>query len=176
MRAIDSELLTEFLKLAGERLEGDWVLLGGTVLPALGIGDRVTLDIDIAGPPGGGQEQLLAVMEIAEDLGLPAEAVNPAAAFFLQRIRGWQKHLVLLHRGAGARIHRPDATLFLLLKLRRLSEADLSDCLAMLRFARREGERLDRARVRRALSSEAEKVHSPGWHQRAEILVQALKT
>ena len=37
MTGIDHTLLVRFVTLVVERLEGDWVVLGGTVLPLLGI-------------------------------------------------------------------------------------------------------------------------------------------
>ncbi|MBF0443814.1 MAG: hypothetical protein HQK54_18040, partial [Oligoflexales bacterium] len=75
--AITEELIHSFLKLAGERLEGDWVILGGSVLPLLGINYRVTIDIDIGSClPDVSQKQILILMEIAEKLGLPVESVN----------------------------------------------------------------------------------------------------
>ena len=151
MNAVDRRTLRRFVALAAERLRGDWVLIGGGVLPLLGVEVRVTVDIDVAGPDDAGMDQTLVLMGIAEELGLPVEAVNQAGAFFLRRIRGWERHLVELHRGRRARILRPDATLFLLLKLDRLTESDLTDCVEMLRLARRGGERVDRRRVRGAI-------------------------
>ncbi len=121
--------------------------MGGSVLPLLGVEYRVTLDIDVAGPDDAGMDQALALMEIAEELGLPVEAINQAGAYFLRRIRGWERHLVEIHRGRGARILRPDATLFVLLKIDRLTESDLTDCVEMIRLARSGGERVDRRRV-----------------------------
>ncbi len=53
-------------------------------------------------------------------------------------------------------IYRPTATLFLLLKLRRLSEQDLSDCLDLLRKVAAESAPLDTARVLAALDGLAE--------------------
>lgn len=36
------------------------------------------------------------MMEVAEDLGLPIEAVNSPADFFLERIPGWRDQLEFL--------------------------------------------------------------------------------
>lgn len=33
---MNASLLKRFVELAGERLEGDWVILGGAVVPLLG--------------------------------------------------------------------------------------------------------------------------------------------
>ena len=73
--------------------------------------------------------------------------MNSSADFFVRRIDDWREHLVVLHRGARATIFRPDATLFLLLKLARLSEVDLADCLTVIGL----GEAIDRVRVQLAL-------------------------
>ncbi len=136
-----------FLDVAGERLEGDWLLIGGA-LAAVWLGvERRTEDIDMVGL-GGTAEERIALMDLALGHGWPVETVNSAADFFVRRVPGWRDELELLHRGPGARILRPSPTLFLLLKLSRLSEADLGDCLALLaRFA------VDAPRVRAALDA-----------------------
>jgi hypothetical protein len=92
-------------------------------------------------------------MELAADASIPIEAVNSAADFFVRRIVGWRDQLVELMRGASAVIYRPSATLFLLLKLERLSEADLDDCLTMISHCARTGESIDVARVIARLDS-----------------------
>ena len=74
----------------------------------------------------------LELLGLAHDLGLPVEAVNSAADFFVDRIVGWRQLIEPFRQGAGARIFRPSPTLFLLLKLRRLSARDLDDCLSLL--------------------------------------------
>ena len=130
MTAFDRRLLTRFVRLAGDRLTGDWVVMGGIVLPLLGVEHRVTVDIDLAGPADATNAETFALMEIAERLGLAPESINQAGAHFLHRVRGWQDDLVLLHQGRRARLHRPGVTLFVLLKLSRLSESDLADCRA----------------------------------------------
>jgi hypothetical protein len=92
-------------------------------------------------------------MELAADRSLPIEAVNSAADFFVRRIDDWRDHLVELLRGSTATIYRPSATLFLLLKLERLSEADLDDCLAMMSHCAGTGESIDVGRVRARLDT-----------------------
>ncbi len=157
MIPVNQRLLQRFLRLAGKKLTGDWVLIGGSVLPVLGITHRVTLDIDLAGPPKSGQQQMLVLMEIAESLGLPVEAINQAGAFFLRKIKGWQRSIVLLHQGESATFYRPDVSLYLQLKLERLSESDLEDCLALVAYAQAIGEPIRTKKLRtlidRALAS-----------------------
>jgi hypothetical protein len=92
-------------------------------------------------------------MELAAAAGLPIEAVNSAADFYVRRIPDWRQQLVELHRGSRATIYRPSATLFVLLKLPRLTETDLDDCTALLRHVRATGEAIDRARVVAALDA-----------------------
>jgi hypothetical protein len=145
---IDAATLARFVALASERLEGDWVVIGGAVLPLLGIAHRVTLDIDVAGPDEADMRQMNVLLEIGEELGLPIGAVNQAGSYFLHRIEGWAGHLVPVRRGRRATVHVPDATLFLLLKARRLTETDLADCEKVVEWARAHGKPIDVERLR----------------------------
>lgn len=137
---------------AGERLEGEWLLIGGAAAAVWFSSARTTEDIDLVSL-GGTQAERLALMELAADAGIPVEAVNSAGDFFVRRIPDWRDHLVVLHAGARATIYRPSATLFLLLKLSRLSAVDLEDCLALIDHARQTGEAIDVARVRGAIDA-----------------------
>ena len=56
---VGGPLLRRFLDLAGERLRGNWVVIGGCVLPLRGVEHRTTLDIDIAGPDSAGMKDTL---------------------------------------------------------------------------------------------------------------------
>ncbi len=174
MRSLDTELLQRFVDLAAERLRGDWVVIGGCVLPLLGIDHRVTLDIDVAGPKDADTEQVMILMEIAEELGLPVEAINQAGAFFLRRIEDWPEHIVEVRRGEHAALFVPDATLFLLLKIRRLTASDLSDCLEMIKLARARGEEIDVARVRSAARTLEERESTADQRRRLTSLLEAL--
>lgn len=145
MKPISSALMKRFVIAAGDRLRGDWVIIGGAVLPLSGIDVRVTVDIDIAGPTSSTQAEMLTLMEIGESLGLPVEAINQAGAFFLQKIPNWEKSLVEIYRGTSATIFRPNVNLFIRLKIGRLSESDLNDCIAFLKFARTKQETVDQA-------------------------------
>ncbi len=129
--------LRRFLDLAGSRLDGEWILLGGTVLPLLGVEYRVTADIDLVNLRESQSGSALRLMELAEKLGLPIESINQAAAYFLHKIPKYQKHLVLLHQGKSATLYRPDAYLFVRLKLGRLSESDLSDCIEFIKLEKK---------------------------------------
>jgi hypothetical protein len=149
---LDRTRIEQVLDAACERLSGDFVLVGGALVAVWLEPRRVTEDIDLVGVSGSASERF-ALMELAEGLGLPIEAVNSAADFFLFRIDGWLDQLELLRSGRKAKIFRPSPTLFLLLKIGRLSEQDLDDCLALLAKVDAEGLALDRSRVRRALDA-----------------------
>ena len=142
----------QFLQLAADRLDGEWLLIGGGAAAAWFAAGRTTEDLDLIGLANT-QDERYALMELATEAGLPVEAVNSAGGFFVRRIPDWKAHLVVLLRGGRATIYRPDATLFLLLKISRLSEVDLGDCLALLGHAEQTGEPVDVARVRAELAA-----------------------
>ena len=84
-------------------------------------------------------------------LGLPVETLNSAADFFVERIDGWRQEIEIFRKGSQGTIFRPTPTLFLLLKLGRLSEQDLDDCLALIELAHRTAMPLDRQRLSNAV-------------------------
>lgn len=69
MKTLDPVLLKKFLKIAGEKLTGKWVLIGGTVLPLLNSDYRTTVDIDIVSIDDENQGNTLKLMKIAESKG-----------------------------------------------------------------------------------------------------------
>ncbi len=147
---LDRARIERLLESAAEKLTGDWVLVGGAAAAVWFAPSRTTEDIDLIGPQGTNADLLL-LMEIAESHGLPVETINAAAGFYLRRVIGWNQELVLL-RGGHAKIYRPNATLFLLLKISRLGEKDLDDCLSLLAWSNTHAEAVDRARVATALA------------------------
>jgi hypothetical protein len=148
----DRARIQALLELAGERLTGEWLLIGGAAAAAWFAPVRTTEDIDLIGL-GGSLAERLALMDLAASAAIPIEAVNSAADFFIRRIDDWREQLVLLHRGASATIYRPSATLFILLKLARLSAVDLDDCVALREHCETSGEMIDRARIRARLDA-----------------------
>ena len=174
MKVLDAKTLARFVVLAGERLQGEWVIIGGCVLPLLGVEHRVTVDIDIAGPDDTDMRQMLALMEIAEELDLPVETINQSGSHFLRLIEDWRERLLEIHRGVEATLYVPDATLFLLLKLRRLTEADLLDCREMLSLSRRHQMAIDKERVRVAAHAALESAPVQGRRARIKSLLRAL--
>lgn len=139
MKVIDSKVSKKFLELASKELTGDWVVIGGTVMILMGISERVTVDIDLAGPETATQADTLRLMTLAEKVGLAPEAINQAGAFFLRKISGWRKNLVEITRTQNFSLSRPNAFLFIQLKASRLSESDLADCLNMLKVEKLSG-------------------------------------
>jgi hypothetical protein len=144
----DRSRIQALLALAGDRLDGDWLLVGGGAAAAWFSPARTTEDLDLVGLAGT-QAERFALMNLAVEAAIPIEAVNSAADFFVRRIAGWRDELVVLVRGARATIYRPSATLFVLLKLARLTAVDLDDCLGAIAT----GDPLDRARVTAAIAA-----------------------
>lgn len=135
----DGAAVQRLLATAVERLDGSWLLVGGALVTAWLEGERRTQDVDLIGPEGT-REERLALLDLADELGLPIEALNTAADYFVRRVDGWESETRLLLEGSRGRILRPTVTLFLLTKLSRLSESDLGDCLAALRWWREDGQ------------------------------------
>ncbi len=135
--------MEKFIAKVLTKLEGEWVIIGGTVLSLLGIDGRVTMDIDMVSINNKSSNgQSIKLMEIAESLGLPVEAINQAGEYFLSKVDGYQAHLVLFAESKKCKIYRPDAFLFVKLKLARASETDLSDCIAFLKHNEEEARAL----------------------------------
>jgi len=171
---LSSKQIRSIVERAANRLSGDWVLLGGALAALWFSAARVTEDIDLI-PMGADRDGRHELMEFALEEGLPLEAVNSAADFFLRRIAGWAGELELLHTGSRARIFRPTPTLFLLLKSGRMSEADLEDCVQLIDFAQRHALAVDRGRVREHVLSLPEP-ESSGSKTRRDCLLRALGT
>lgn len=149
---LDRHRLEGVIEAMAEHLEGDWLLIGGALVALWLEPRRVTEDMDIIGLTGT-QEERFRLMQFAEGAGLPIEAVNTAADFFVRRIAGWRDEIELFRSGRRARIYRPTPTLFLLLKMGRLSEQDLADCLALINKTHSDGLPLDRERVLAAIEA-----------------------
>lgn len=135
-----------------DRLEGEWLLIGGALVALWLEDERVTEDVDVVGI-GGLPGERLALLELASDLGLPIESVNSAADYFVFRIPGWRDEIEPFRRGLRSVVYRPTPTLFVQLKLGRLSPRDLDDCRLAVARARAEGLRLDSARLCAALDA-----------------------
>ncbi len=169
----DHARIRALLELASERLEGEWLLIGGAAAAAWFSPSRTTEDIDLIGLRGT-QEERFALMELALEASIPIEAVNSAADFFVRRVEGWRDELVILVRRPNATIYRPSATLFLLLKIGRLSAVDLEDCLKLIEHCRETGEAVDVTRVRASLEASGQ-VDDVALLERRAALLLALR-
>lgn len=112
--------------------------------------DRLTQDVDIMGLENTNAERL-ALMELAEQEGYPIETMNSAVDYFVRKIPDWESHLVELYRGQKSVVYGPDLTLFVMLKVGRMSEQDLADCLDAVDRSKRTNEKIDWARVQAAI-------------------------
>jgi hypothetical protein len=179
MTVLNKRLLEKFLKLAGQNLTGEWILIGGTVLPALGIDHRVTVDIDLIGRTKAEQSQTLKLMELAEELHLPVESINQAGAYFISKLGPLkEKDLVVLHKGRNATIFRPSLALFLRLKIARLSESDLADCLEFIKLAKKLKEPLRNDKKENLIADlqlKIEKTEEPARKKRLQDLLLAIE-
>ncbi|MCP4129535.1 MAG: hypothetical protein GY754_00840 [bacterium] len=110
-----------------ENLQGDWLLVGGSLLHVLGIDNRETLDIDLVPINEVTNKDQIAIMDIAAKNGFPPETINFAAEYFVKKQENWEKELILLAENKNARMYRPSKKLFRSLKEQRGSETDLHD-------------------------------------------------
>jgi hypothetical protein len=165
---LDRQRIDAILEAVAERLEGEWLLIGGALVATWLEPRRLTEDVDIIGLGGTAQERY-ALMELAGELGLPVEAVNSAADFFVRRVPGWRDQLEILCTGSRSTIYRPTVTLFVLLKMGRLSEQDLEDCRAALAHHDPSGAAVERARLLESIDA-LQPIDDPALIQRRDQL------
>jgi hypothetical protein len=170
---LDRERISGLLDQLGEGLTGEWLLVGGALVSVWIEPRRVTEDIDLVGLMGT-QGERLALMDAVFSLGLPVEAVNSAADFFVHRISGWREEIEILRHYAKCVFYRPTPTLFVLLKMGRLSEQDLLDCTAIISKSRTEQLRLDERRLTSAVRA-LPKTEDASLLRRREELRKALE-
>lgn len=131
---ITSDQYQNFIGRVVDELEGDWLVIGGSLLAMINSEYRVTSDIDICPIDEMTNEKRLHLMDIADQLKLPIEAINPAADFFVRQIPHWKSSIVLLKKGKKGQLYRPDIELYFKLKFSRLSESDVEDCILFLNW------------------------------------------
>jgi predicted nucleotidyltransferase len=148
---LDRDRIDAVVQAVADRLVGDWLLIGGALVSLWLEPRRVTEDVDLVGIAHTGADRL-ALLGLATELGLPVEALNSAADFFVYRIADWSEQIELFRQGHAGRIYRPSPTLLLLLKIGRLSDQDLGDCLALLKHVAANRLPIDRDRVKSALA------------------------
>jgi hypothetical protein len=171
LNTLSPKILKKFLKLASETLTGEWVFVGGTVLPSLGVEHRPTVDIDFVALQPSNNDQTLKLMSIAEKLALPVESINQAASYFFFKTKYQKEDLIPLLQEKNCIIYRPSVTLFLILKIQRMSPTDLDDCREMLRYAKKLKEPLATARVKHAiLTLQASEKNTSLRDRREELL------
>lgn len=154
MNHLDSKLMKKVLIEAGKKLKGNWLLMGGTLLPAVGLDIRSTVDIDLVSLDKELGDQTLSLMEIAESLGLSVETINSAAAFFFKKIGARKEDLILLHQGKSAIIYRPSLALYWKLKVGRLTESDLLDCQHYFHYCCGKNEAIPQAHLQKVIDHE----------------------
>ncbi len=131
---ITAEQYDQFLINLLAEIDCDWVIVGGSLLALLKASNRSTSDIDICTLGELTNERRLQLMKIAQASGLPIEAVNPSADFFLREIPNWKESLVLFRSGKNGNLYRPSIELYFKLKLNRCSPTDVSDCVSFLKW------------------------------------------
>lgn len=151
MKVLNPELLRRFLDLASQQLKGEWLLIGGTLLPAVGLHVRSTMDIDLVGLHEKEMAQTLKLMEISENLGLSIESINQAAAFFVKKVGYTKEDLIPLKEGKEATIYRPSFELYLKLKTTRLTETDLIDCLHYFNYCQSQRDKISQPQLQRVI-------------------------
>lgn len=109
------------------QLQGDWVLLGGSLLAYLRLSDRQTFDIDLAPKGKVNNEITLQAIDIAAKKGLPPETINFAVEYFLKKQKGWENELIVIRKTKRGAFYRPSKKLFRKLKEARGTETDLKD-------------------------------------------------
>src|SRR3954447_4367917 len=108
---LDAARIDAIVQSVSDRLAGDWLLIGGGLAALWFDARRVTEDVDLIGIEGTGADRL-SLLGLAQDLGLPVEALNSAADFFVHRIADWRDQMEILRVGRAGRIFRPTPTLF----------------------------------------------------------------
>jgi hypothetical protein len=127
---IQNEQYQKFLKNVVDQLQGEWLIIGGSLLALIQASGRYTTDIDLCPLQDLTNDMRLNLMEIATQSGLSIDAINPAADFFVRQIPNWKSQIVMFMQGQKGRLFRPTLQLYFQLKLARLSESDLADCFS----------------------------------------------
>ena len=148
---LNKKVLSQFLDRAVETLKGEWLLVGGTLLPAVGLDVRATVDIDLVGLSAKESAQSLELMKLVEELKLPVESVNQAAAFFVHRAGYTKSDLLPLRQSRKCVIYRPSVLLYWKLKLARMTETDAIDCQHYLNYCIGQGDVINRREMNKAL-------------------------
>lgn len=145
-----------FLDSMIAELEGDWVLIGGSLLAVINAESRLTSDIDLCSIDELSNEKRISLMKLAEQAGLSIEAINPAADYFLKQIPNWKNSLVILQNGSKGNLYRPSLELYIALKLARSTDTDIKDCISFLNWHVKNNLSFDREKIKQMLSQKQE--------------------
>jgi hypothetical protein len=126
---INESLMQEFFERSSKELAGNWILVGGSLLLALGISQRVTRDIDFVCMKDTKPGDMIKLMDCAASLNLEIEVINSSAEYFLKKIKGFEKHLLPLYSKSKLKVLRPNALLYAMMKLPRSSDSDVDDII-----------------------------------------------
>ena len=154
---ITSDQYQNFIGRVVDELEGDWLVIGGSLLAMINSEYRVTSDIDICPIDEMTNEKRLHLMDIADQLKLPIEAINPAADFFVRQIPNWKSSIVLLKKGKKGQLYRPDIELYFNLKLSRMSESDVDDCILFLNWHLKQNLKFNKEKLMNLVSEKQKK-------------------
>lgn len=152
---ITSEQYEKFLNSLVDDLEGNWVIIGGSLLAVIHAASRSTMDIDLCSIDELTNEKRISLMKLAEKAGLNIEAINPAADFFLKQIPHWRNSIVLLQSGKKGNLYRPSLELYIDLKMSRSTVTDVQDCISFLQWHIKNNIKFDRESLKRNLSEKA---------------------
>lgn len=145
-----------FLESMITELEGDWVLIGGSLLAVINAESRLTSDIDLCSIDELSNEKRISLMKLAEKAGLSIEAINPAADYFLKKIPNWKNSIVILKNGTKGNLYRPSLELYIALKLGRSTDTDIKDCISFLKWHVENKIDFDREKIKQTLTQKLE--------------------
>lgn len=172
MKNLNARLLREFLKQAGNSLTGNWLLVGGTLLPAVGLDVRSTVDIDLVGLGEKERGQGLELMRLCDALGFPVETINSAATFFVNEVGFDKSDILPLYRGSSATIHRPTVEFYWKLKLKRLTEGDQLDCQHYLQYCKGRNDPIPSEKLKAMVQAHMRREPDPEKRSRLKILAE----
>ncbi len=169
---ISSEQYENFLKSVVQHLEGDWLVIGGSLLAILKTPSRATVDIDLCPLAEMNNDLRLSLMKVAQEAGLSIESINPAADFFLQQIPNWKSSIIPFLTGAKGALYRPSFELYLQLKLNRCSQTDIEDCRLYLDWCLKNKSPVDKEASLLSLQKKIEELSSSPSKTSSELINQ----
>jgi hypothetical protein len=170
---VTTETVSKFCsEVAVKHFSGHWCILGSAVVTYLCDGKRITTDMDLChmDVDAATNDDALSCAMAAEELGLLVESINLAASYFFTKIPAEDRAVVALRTFPHLTLFRPDATTFLCMKIGRLTELDLTDCVFM---AEKFPDELRPEVLSRYLRSAAADAH-PGKLRRLNLLASSL--